>query len=230
MSEDNPHHDSHNSSEDSDSEKKSKIKTPNTLVFEILNEEEEKQITGLLLCKNSIRWKKYKNKDGWSQQRKSVAFSKGWRCWEMGSEMTINPISKNMDIFDIIQVRIAEIIRALKKKPWMENRIDKVPTYWIGHRYMSQNDAATSHIDSKVANSNYFVPIINICLGSPRRLIIENSETDETVASHLMKPGSAVFISEELAQKCKISLLSGSKKESDDSYHISLIGRFQTRY
>ena len=218
---------------ESGSESEEKIKKaagPNTISFKVFDEDEQMQILGLLLCKKNIKWKKYKSKEGWSQERKSVAFSKGWRCWELGTEMDIHPISKHQDIFDTINLKISEIIRNLKKNEWMDHKIYEVPNYWIAHRYLNNYDTARHHVDSKNVNSNHFVPVINICFGSARRIVIENKGTNEIIHNKLLKPGHVLFISEELTQTCKISLLSGSKKESDDSYHISLIGRFQTRY
>lgn len=204
-------------------------KVPLIISCRVFEEDDALQMAGLLLCKSDIKWKKYRSDSGWSQARKSAAFSHGWTCRLYGKDMKYQPINKHLDIFNPINVRIKEILRELKKNDWMHQGLKDQPDYWIGHAYLDNDSHSFQHIDSRNTegmSAKLFSPIVHICFGGPRILKVKPPEGEPMCFE--LQSGVVLLISEKLLETHSLQILRKKPtfREAHDSYFLSLIGRF----
>ena len=194
---------------------------PIIVAYPTFTAEECYWLMSLLICKRELEWKQYVLWNGSVQPRVSLAFSYGWRYRYSGVNMDPYPINKHKDIFDIIIVRINQIILDLKKNGWVDEDLQKRPDYWLCHTYRDGDDSISAHADdeSDLAPGS---PIISISFGAERKFRVRDSD-DRIVLDHIMKSGTVIVMLDPMQKKYTHEV----PKENDcNTMRVNMTGRF----
>ena len=156
----------------------------------VFTDEECSELMGMLMCKAGIEWDVCTNQ--LEQTRSIVSF--GYKRFK-DIRRDPHPISKNMDIFSLVNAQIHDILQELENDNLIEFN-NRIIDQWICYLY-EDGEQCSPEIDCAF---NPGTPIIIIVLGKSRNIIVKSKKTGRSVLNKKVKNGSIICLFEEFGK------------------------------
>ena len=179
----------------------------------IFTDDECTELVGLMLYKSTINWEVKTSK--LDQTRSQVAFSNGKKSKIMYTEPM--PISKNMEVFCIINSKIRDLLQNLAEEKLVE--ITRVMDLWSCYLYEDGSQSSpVLDIDFQAPER----PVVILALGHSRHILIRSKKTEKLILKYKVEKGSVLCLFGSFNKHYTVQI----PMEDCSKLHIQMVGGF----